>query len=133
MEIHENIPRFGGAETILLAEDDEMARRCTTSFLSGFGYRIIEAADGAEALKLFAEFKDELDLLILDVVLPLKGGREVAETARGQRPDIRVLFNSGYPLDVLQYKGVLAKGVNFFLKPMDPLGLLKKVREVLDE
>lgn len=133
MEIHENIPRFGGAETILLAEDDEMARRCTASFLSGFGYRIIEAADGAEALRLFAEFKDELDLLILDVVLPLKGGREVAETARGQRSDIRVLFNSGYPLDVLQYKGVLDKGVNFFLKPMDPLGLLKKVREVLDE
>jgi PAS domain S-box-containing protein len=132
-DIHEIPPNSGGSETILIAEDDDMVRKCAASFLAGFGYRILEAADGAEALALFSTFKDEIELLILDVVMPDKGGREVAEAARQLRPDIRVLFNSGYPLDLLQYKGILEKDVHFFVKPVDPRELLTKVREVLDE
>lgn len=126
-------PDLGGTETILIAEDDEGVRKSAVNFLTGFGYRMLEAADGAEALALFSTFKDEVDLLILDVVMPDKGGREVAETARQIRPDVRVLFNSGYPLDLLQYKGILGKDVHFFTKPVDPRELLTKVREVLDE
>jgi len=126
-------PDLGGSETILIAEDDEGVRKSAVNFLAGFGYRMLEAADGAEALALFSTFKDEVALLIIDVVMPGKGGREVAETARQIRPDVRVLFNSGYPLDLLQYKGILGKDVHFFTKPVDPRELLTKVREVLDE
>ncbi len=132
-DIRQVQPDLGGYETILIAEDDEGVRKSAVNFLTGFGYRMLEAADGAEALALFSTFKNEVDLLILDVVMPDKGGREVAETARQIRPDVRVLFNSGYPLDLLQYKGILGKDVHFFTKPIDPRELLTKVREVLDE
>jgi CheY-like chemotaxis protein len=132
-EIHEIPPHLGGTETILIAEDDDMVRKSAASFLAGFGYRVLEASNGADALELFSARKEEIELLILDVVMPDKGGREVAESARQLRPDIRILFNSGYPLDLLQYKGILEKDVHFFLKPVDPLDLLKNVREVLDE
>jgi len=132
-EIYEIPPHSGGTETILIAEDEDVVRKSTASFLAGFGYRVLEAVNGAEALEIFSASKGEVDLLILDVVMPDKGGREVAEAARLIRPDIRVLFNSGYPLDLLQYKGMLGEGVRFFTKPIDPRELLRKVREALDD
>jgi PAS domain S-box-containing protein len=132
-EIYEIPPHSGGTETILIAEDEDVVRKSTASFLAGFGYQVMEAVNGAEVLEIFSAFKGEIDLLILDVVMPDKGGREVAEAARLIRPDIRVLFNSGYPLDLLQYKGMLGEGVRFFTKPIDPRELLRKVREALDD
>lgn len=129
----EIIENYGGTETILLAEDDDIVRKSEASFLAGFGYRVLEAASGAQALELFAAFQADIALLVLDVVMPDKGGREVAESARQLRPDIRVLFNSGYPLDLLKYKGILENDVNFFIKPIEPMQLLRKVREILDE
>jgi CheY-like chemotaxis protein len=132
-ENHDFTAHVGGAETILIAEYEDVVRKSTASFLAGFGYRVLEAASGAEALEIFSASKGEVDLLILDVVMPDKGGRDVAEAARLIRPDIRVLFNSGYPLNLLQYKGMLGEGVRFFMKPIDPRELLSKVREVLDD
>lgn len=132
-DFHQVPPSPGGSETILIAEDDDGVRRSAVNFLAGFGYRILEASDGAEALALFSRYQDEIDLLILDVVMPDKGGREVAESARRIRPEVKVLFNSGYPLDLLQHKGILGKDVHFFTKPIEPRELLAKVRRVLDE
>lgn len=121
-----------GTETLLLAEDDDSVRENIAKFLRGYGYTVIEARDGEEALEKFASARDAVALLILDVLMPKKGGREVAEEARRLCPDIGLLFNSGYPLDLLQKKKILEEGVSFFTKPINPRDLLKKVREVLD-
>jgi CheY-like chemotaxis protein len=121
-----------GTETLLLAEDEEPVRENIAKFLRGYGYTVIEARDGEEALEQFRSASNEVALLILDVLMPQKGGQEVAEEARRIRPDIRILFNSGYPLDLLQRKKILEEGVDFFTKPISPRELLRKVREVLD-
>ncbi|HOP40003.1 MAG TPA: PAS domain S-box protein, partial [Geobacteraceae bacterium] len=122
----------GGSETILVAEDDQQVREITSKLLSGYGYTVIEAEDGADALGKLAAMDKSVDLLILDVLMPKKGGREVAETASIQFPGIKVLFNSGYPVDLLINKKILPENVNFFTKPIAPRDLLFKVREVLE-
>jgi signal transduction histidine kinase/ActR/RegA family two-component response regulator len=121
----------GGTETILLAEDNQIVRSLTRDVLMEFGYKVIEAADGAEALTKFMENKHGINLLIIDVIMPKKNGREVYEEAKKRNPDIKVLFTSGYPADLIQKQGVLEKGLNFISKPSSPQELLKKVREVL--
>lgn len=122
----------GGDETIILAEDDETVREMEAKLLETYGYKVMTAADGGEALAKFLAAKDEVRLLILDIMMPNKGGLEAAAAARQLRPGIRVLFNSGYPLDLLQKKGILEGEVPFFTKPIAPRELLRKVREVLD-
>jgi signal transduction histidine kinase/DNA-binding response OmpR family regulator len=123
----------GGSETILIAEDDDWVREMTAKFLRDFGYTVLEAADGEEAVEKFAGAKDRISLLILDVLMPKKGGREVFEEASSLRPHIKALFNSGYPLDVLQSKGLLEADVNYYLKPIAPRELLSRVREILEQ
>jgi signal transduction histidine kinase len=123
----------GGSETILIAEDDDWVREMTAKFLRDFGYTVMEAADGEEAVEKLAGAKDRISLLILDVLMPKKGGREVFEAARSLRPDIKVLFNSGYPLDVLQSKGLLEADVQYYLKPIAPRELLSRVRAILEQ
>jgi PAS domain S-box-containing protein len=122
----------GGTETILLAEDNQIVRSLTRDVLIEFGYKVIEAADGAEALAKFMENKHRVNLLIIDVIMPRKNGREVYEEVKKWNPDINVLFTSGYPSDLIQKEGVLEKGLNFISKPSSPQELLKKVREVLE-
>jgi PAS domain S-box-containing protein len=122
----------GGDETIILAEDDGTVLAMEAKLLQTYGYRVITAADGGEAMERFMAARDEVRLLILDIMMPSKGGIEVAAAARQLRPDIRVLFNSGYPLDLLQKKGMLQGDVPFFTKPIAPRELLRKVRELLD-
>lgn len=122
----------GGRETILIAEDDPQVREITAKLLAGFGYSVIEAGDGDEALEKIAEVQGAVDLLILDVLMPKKGGREVALAVCSQFPEIKVLYNSGYPLDLLVKKNILAENVAFFTKPIAPRELLVKVREVLE-
>ncbi len=122
----------GGGETIILAEDDAAVLEMEAKLLQTYGYKVIKATNGGEAIESFMAAVDDVRLLILDVLMPNKGGLEVAETARRMRPEIRVLFNSGYPLDLLQRKGILQGDVPFFTKPIAPTELLRKVREVLD-
>lgn len=118
-----------GTETILLAEDDPAVRRFTKDALEQWGYKVIEAADGADAIKVFNENKDKIHLLILDVVMPEKSGVEAYEEIRKISPDMKTIFMSGYPADVLHKKGLM--DMNFILKPVTPMELLKKVRDVL--
>jgi CheY-like chemotaxis protein len=125
------MPEVGRA-TILVAEDDDAVRMLTRAVLEGFGYTVIEAVDGEDALAQYAMHKEQIDLLVLDIVMPKKSGILVYEEIRKDRSDIKALFTSGYPQEVIRAKGILDESFNFLSKPVSPRGLLKKVKEVLD-
>jgi two-component system CheB/CheR fusion protein len=121
-----------GTETILVVEDEPMVRRLTQNILEDEGYRVLPASNGPEALQLMKEYQGAIHMLLTDVIMPRMSGREVADRMASQRPDARVLFMSGHTEDAIVHHGVLDPGVAFLGKPFTPLGLLAKVREVLD-
>jgi PAS domain S-box-containing protein len=123
----------GGTETILLAEDNPDLQKLQEEVLNSKGYTTIAATDGEMAIARFMELKDSIDLLILDVVMPKKNGKEVFDEIRKIRPDVKVLFTSGYTGDVVIDKGVYDSAVEFIQKPTSPNELLGKIREVLDK
>ena len=123
----------GGSETILLAEDDDDLRKLIRQVLEDFGYTVLAAADGDEAVGLFREHHDTINLLLLDVIMPKKNGREAYAEMQKIRPAIKALFTSGYTADIIHKQGLLEKGLEFILKPVSPTELLKKVRDVLDK
>ncbi len=123
----------GGTETILIAEDETEVRKLTKMILSGFGYKIIEAVNGEDAIHKFMENKDKIRLLILDVIMPRKNGKEVYDTINKRNPNIKAIFVSGYGEDVIYKRDLLCEGLNFISKPILPMELLKKVREALDK
>jgi PAS domain S-box-containing protein len=129
----EGPPPPGGSETILLAEDNPEVRLITSMVLREFGYQVIEATDGADAVERFSAHAQHIDLMILDVIMPRMGGREVFDAVKATKPAQKVLFASGYTADSLQRKGMFEEGVQFIPKPMSPFELLCKVREVLDQ
>lgn len=122
---------IGGTETILLAEDDIDVRELTRAVLEEFGYTVIAAVNGEDAINKFMENKDEIHILLLDMVMPKKGGKEVYEEIKKIRPDIQVLFASGYPSDIMHKKDICEQGLDFILKPVPPQELLRKLREIL--
>lgn len=122
-----------GVETILLAEDDLELRGITRSILEEFGYKVIEAVNGEDAIKRFIENKGGIELLLLDGVMPKKNGVEVYEEIRKIKPDMKALLLSGYTGDFLHDKGIIEGGLNFISKPVSPQELMKKIREVIDE
>ncbi|MFI5233125.1 MAG: ATP-binding protein [Gemmatimonadales bacterium] len=123
------IPR--GTETILLAEDDEVLRTLTARILVAQGYRVLEAADGVEALRVAEGHTGALDLLTTDMVMPSMGGHDLASELSARRPGLKVLFVSGYTDDAVG-RGELQPGDAFLQKPVDPRMLARKVRQVLD-
>jgi len=102
----ETTTTIGGTETILMAEDDEEVRKFTKSVLEEFGYTIIEAVNGEDAITKFIENKDTIQLLLFDVIMPKKNGIEAYEEIIKIKPDIKAIFTSGYPADVIQKKGL---------------------------
>ena len=126
------VPLPHGGETILLAEDDPAVRRLTAEVLSEFGYRVIEAADGAAAVALFRDRQQEVQLCLLDAIMPQKSGRDAYAEIAAARPGVPVIFMSGYREDVTRREGLVGADVDFLSKPMVPGDLLRKVREVLD-
>ena len=124
------VPR--GSETVLLAEDDDTVRGLTRTILEEFGYRVIEARDGEDAVEKFREHADTISLAILDVVMPKKNGLDAYNELQKLKPGVKALFMSGYTADIIHKKGVLEKGLLFIAKPAPPADLLKKVREALD-
>jgi two-component system, cell cycle sensor histidine kinase and response regulator CckA len=124
-------PLKRGTETILVAEDSKEVRRFIREMLTKYGYTVIEASDGADAVVRFSENPD-VDLLILDSVMPRKNGREAYDEIRKIRPGIKALFMSGYTRDVILEKGIEGKEVDFVSKPLALNELLLKVRDVLD-
>jgi CheY-like chemotaxis protein len=121
-----------GAETILLVEDDMMVRELNRDVLEKFGYTVISAEDGEEAVRKYLENRGNIQMLLLDVILPKKNGREVYDEISSYDPQIRTLFMSGYTDDLIHKKGIFDSSVNFLPKPVSPMKLLQKVREVLD-
>lgn len=123
----------GGTETVLLAEDSAEVRGILRNLLEDSGYKVIDAVDGDDAIDKFMENRDAVQLLVLDVVMPKKNGKEVYEEITKLRPDIKALFTSGYTANVIHKKGILDKRINFISKPVQPNQFLRKVREVLDQ
>ncbi len=121
-----------GEETILLVEDDEAVRDLCRRTLAAQGYRVLEAENGAEALRVAAAHRGPLDLLLTDVVMPGMNGRELAEALATTRPDTAWLFVSGYTEDSAVRRGAEVSGLTFLQKPFSPTTLLGRVRDVLD-
>ena len=123
---------IGGRETILVAEDEVALRRLTERLLTGLGYSVIVAEDGVEALELFARRRDEIDLLLLDIVMPGKGGKDVHAAVRALGSDVPVVFMTGYSADVAPHALGTDTGCRVLCKPYDLDALAGVVREVLE-
>ena len=121
-----------GAETILLAEDDDSLRALANRVLTKQGYSVIEARNGREALDLCTNYEGTIDLVVSDVVMPELGGRGLMERLAVSRPRTRVLFMSGYTDDDVFRRALVDQRTAFLQKPFTPMALAKRVREVLD-
>jgi PAS domain S-box-containing protein len=121
-----------GTETILVAEDDESVRSLMKTVLLKYGYEVIEASDGDDAIDKLLQNKDRIELVVLDVIMPKKSGKEVRDEIKKIRPDMKVLFTSGYTADIIHKKGILDEEVDFISKPVLTHELLIKIRELLD-
>ncbi|OGP95557.1 MAG: hypothetical protein A2157_16500 [Deltaproteobacteria bacterium RBG_16_47_11] len=122
-----------GNETILVVEDEEGVRKLAVRILQRQGYKVLEASDGGEASILCDQHGGTIHLLLTDVVLPAMSGRKFAENLLSMRPEMRVLYMSGYTDNAIAAHGVLEEGLNYIQKPFTVGRLLRKVREVLDK
>jgi two-component system NtrC family sensor kinase len=122
----------GGSETILVAEDDPVVRGLIEAVLREFGYAVVLAADGQEAVEQYIAHRGRIRLLLMDLIMPRKNGREACEEIRRMAPDVKVLFASGYTADIIRNRGELEEGADLVFKPIDPMALAAKIREVLD-
>ena len=121
----------GGGETILVVEDQEAVRLFAKAALRQHGYQVIQASDGDQALSVAKQHSGRIDLLLTDVVMPGLNGRELSDRLKEVRPNVKVLFISGYTADVIAQRGILDQGVAFLHKPFSSDELAAKVREVL--
>lgn len=124
---------LGGSETVLIVEDDESLRKLARTVLKQKGYKVLEAENGEDALRVSEAYGVSIDLMMTDVVMPKMGGKEVAERLQPLYPQMKVIYMSGYTDNAISHHGVLAPGLNFLEKPFTPEGLARKVREVLDK
>jgi PAS domain S-box-containing protein len=124
----------GKGETILLAEDDPEVRAVTREILTGFGYQVIEAEDGEDAVQKFRAFQQNggVNLLMFDILMPKLNGRDAYLAIKELDPAAKILFVSGYTADILQRKRVLEEGFTLLNKPVAPDEVLRKVREIID-
>ena len=123
----------GGTETILLAEDDEVVRNLIRTILEEFGYRVIAANDGRDAVLKYQQNREAISLLLFDLIMPMKTGKEACDEIRAINPDIKVAFLSGYAADLIGQHALLDEKACVMQKPISPTLLLKKVREELDK
>jgi PAS domain S-box-containing protein len=131
-ESHENSLVYRGSETVLLVEDNEAVRTMARETLVGFGYTVVEAPNGREALKIARTALDRISLVLTDVRMPLMGGAELAVRLRTMRPDMKFIFASGYASDPVPGPPASSPGAAFLQKPFSPSTLGKTVRRVLD-
>jgi CheY-like chemotaxis protein len=123
--------KWGHDKTVLVVEDQDAVRGLAKAILKSLGYQVLSAADGNEALALEARHEGPIHLALTDVVLPGMTGKQLADRLKVLRPEIRVLFTSGYPRDVIAERGVVDRDVAYIAKPYSPQDLAAKVREVL--
>lgn len=128
---HNMQPQKGGKETILLIEDDKDVRGLLREMLGSFGYNIIEATDGKDGVEKFMEHQDEIRLLLTDVMMPRKNGKEAYDEIKKIKEDVKVIFISGY--SAAATAELLDEQLNYMAKPVSPRDLLARIREVLDK
>jgi signal transduction histidine kinase len=132
-KVHEAEPVLrGGAETILVAEDEESLQRLLKGMLTKLGYKVILTGDGESAVEAYASHRDQIDLVLLDMVMPQMGGREAYERMRSLGNDVPAIFMSGYSAEIAESRFVLETGAAFIQKPYGIAALGHKVRETLD-
>jgi CheY-like chemotaxis protein len=122
---------YNGSETILLAEDEDIVRDLAMKVLRAGGYKVLPARDGMEAIRIGDSHKGTIHLLVTDVVMPRMSGRELVGRILPARPQMKVLYMSGYTEDAIIHHGVLEEGVEFIQKPFMTTDLVRRVREVL--
>jgi PAS domain S-box-containing protein len=123
----------GRAETILVAEDEAAVRNSERIILEKSGYRVIEAVNGDDAIEKYEEYKNNIDLLLLDVIMPKKNGKEAYEEIKKITPGIKVIFTSGYSAEIIDKKGIITDGFYHILKPVSPDKLLSTIKEALQD
>jgi CheY-like chemotaxis protein len=121
-----------GTETILLVEDEDVVRDMTCEVLHESGYEVLEARDPREALSIAEQFPGAIHLMLTDVVMPVMSGRQLTELLIPKRPEMQVLYMSGYTDDAIVHHGVLGQGTAFIGKPFAADELTRKIREILD-
>ena len=120
-----------GNETILIVDDNPSIRQLIIETLKPLGYHCLQAASGKEAIDVIRKYDGEVHLLLTDVVMPYMNGRELAEKIRKERPDIKIIFMSGYTENIIAHHGVLEQGINYISKPITPIALTQKIKIVL--
>jgi CheY-like chemotaxis protein len=124
---------FGGSETILVVEDEEPVRRFVSELLLEYGYKVRIASNGVEALKVWKDHNDKIDLLLTDVVMPEEiSGVHLADRLKAEKHDLKVIYTSGYSMELLEQGFQARANVNFLPKPYHPLKLAETVRTCLD-
>ena len=123
---------LSGTETILIVEDEDAVREPARQILKLQGYQVLEAAEAEEAIRICESYKDEIHLVISDVVMPNLSGRQLVEHLCLLRPSIKVLYISGYTDDAIIHHGIVGGEMPFLQKPFTHNTLARKVREVLD-
>ena len=127
-----NEPPDRGTETILVVEDDPVLRDLLEGILSDHGYRVLLAEDGQDAVAKFKETSLKVDLVLMDMVMPRLSGKDACDSIKKIDPRARVAFISGYPAEIIKTREALEEGTELIMKPVQPLELLSKVREILD-
>ena len=122
----------GGSETILVCEDDAVLRKLAVNVLSHFGYQVIEASDGQDAIEKFIAAKESIDLVFIDAIMPKKNGKEAHDAMKQVCPDLKTIFVSGYARDIFDADSPFDERTIFLHKPYSPNDLLSKARELLD-
>jgi hypothetical protein len=125
-------PPEGKGETIIVAEDEPQVRKSLRLILHHNGYKIIEAENGADAVRKFQENRSAVSLILLDVIMPVTNGREAYEKIKSIEPSVKTIFMSGYTDDIIAKKGLLEEGFDLISKPINPDTLIRKIRDVLD-
>jgi len=126
-------PLRGGQETLLVVDDEAAIREYLEMFLTSLGYTVLLAGDGQEAIDVFRENADNVDLVLIDVVMPNVKGCEAALEMRRIRSDLKIIFTSGYPNDLIHKQKLLEEGMQFLMKPLIPTDLAGTLRTVLDD
>ena len=123
--------QLNGSETVLVVEDQEEVRSFLVKALAGHGYRVLQAADGHQALSLAERHSGAIAVLLTDVVLPGMNGRELADRFRIGRPGTKVIYTSGYTQDLIAHRGVLYDDISYIPKPYTADQIAAKVREAI--
>jgi len=133
VEAAPSVSARAGGETVVVVDDEPMVREMLCESLREFGYRVLDAGEVGEALEVCRRHDGPIHLLLTDVVLPGMSGRELAERLAPERPEMKIVFMSGYTDDAIVRRGVLAAGVAFLQKPFTLVAMARKVRETLDD